>query len=449
MSFKNKIINVRAEKIVFPGRSLCRCSDGIVLFTEGLLPGEAADVLVIKEKKTFREALLKNITSKSAERVEPLCPSFDFCGGCTFQNASYENQIKYKQEYISELLNFAGAKISKILTSLQIWYYRNKMKFSFFNNKGIVDLGLHCKGTFNRYVSVPPCFIADKDFLQAAETVKRFANENKFTAYSNKTHEGFFRHLVLRKAGSNNQLLINVITNAVECEFVFLEPLIKELAEFSYSVYWTSNGRKSDAGLADKVTLMHGKPFITERLNIGGKDYFFDISPLSFFQTNSKATEILYNEILRLLNPSKYCVLLDLYCGTGAIGISIAHSVKKVIGVEHIGQAIDNAKKNSLANNVFNAEFYASDAEDWVKGNKSHFDAVVVDPPRSGLSKDIIKFLLESKAKRIIYVSCNPSTLARDLQLITENVKYKIKEITPVDMFPQTYLVEVVVLLEL
>jgi 23S rRNA (uracil-5-)-methyltransferase RumA len=449
MSLKNKIINVRAEKIVFPGRSLCRCSDGIVLFTEGLLPGEAADVLVIKEKKTFREALLKNITSKSAERVEPLCPSFGFCGGCSFQNASYENQIKYKQEYISELLSFTGAKISKILTSLQIWYYRNKMEFSFFNNKGIVDLGLHCKGMFNRYVSVPPCFIADKDFLQAVETVKRFANKNKFTTYNNKTHEGFFRHLILRKAGNNNQFLINVITNAAKCEFVFLEPLIKELAEFSCSVYWTSNGRKSDAGLADKLTLMCGKPFITERLNIDGKDYFFDISPFSFFQTNSKVTEILYNEILRLLNPSKHCVLLDLYCGTGAIGISIAHSVKKVIGVEHIGQAIDNAKKNAVANNVFNAEFYASDAENWVKGNKNRFDAVVVDPPRSGLNKDIIKFLLESKAKRIIYVSCNPSTLARDLQLITENVKYKIKEVTPVDMFPQTYLVEAVVLLEL
>jgi 23S rRNA (uracil-5-)-methyltransferase RumA len=449
MSLKNKIINVRAEKIVFPGRSLCRCSDGIALFTEGMFPGEAADVLVIKEKKTFREALLKNITSKSAERVEPLCPSFGFCGGCSFQNASYESQIKYKQEYISELLSFTRAKISKILTSPQIWYYRNKMEFSFFNNKGIADLGLHCKGMFNRYVSVPPCFIADKDFLQAAKAVKRFANENNFTAYNNKTHEGFFRHLVLRKAGNNNQFLINVITNAVECEFVFLEPLIKDLAEFSCSVYWTSNGRKSDAVLADKLTLMCGKPFITERLNIGGKDYFFDISPFSFFQTNSKATEILYNEILRLLNPSKYCVLLDLYCGTGAIGISMAHNVKKVIGVEHIGQAIDNAKKNASENNVFNAEFYASDAEDWVKENKSRFDAVVVDPPRSGLSKDIIKFLLESKAKRIIYVSCNPSTLARDLQLITGNIKYKIKEITPVDMFPQTYHVETVALLEL
>jgi 23S rRNA (uracil-5-)-methyltransferase RumA len=438
-----------AEKIVFPGRSLCRCPDGIALFTEGLLPGETADVFVIKEKKTFREALLKNITSKSAERIEPLCPSFGLCGGCSFQNTSYENQIKYKQEYISELLNFTGVKISKILTSPQIWYYRNKMEFSFFNNKDGADLGLHCKGMFNKYVSVPPCFIVDKDFLQAVETVKRFANENNFTAYNNKTHEGFFRHLVLRKAENNNQFLINVVTNAVECKSVFLEPLVKELSGFSCSVCLTFNEGKSDAVLADRLTIMCGKSFITERLNIGGKDYFFDISPFSFFQTNSKATEILYNEISRLLNPSRCIVLLDLYCGTGAIGISMAHNVKKVIGIEHIGQAIENAKENASTNNVFNAEFYASDAEEWVKENKSLFDAVVVDPPRSGLTKDIIKFLLESKAKRIVYVSCNPSTLARDLRLIAESGKCKIKEITPVDMFPQTYHVETVVLLEL
>ncbi|MDR0800714.1 MAG: 23S rRNA (uracil(1939)-C(5))-methyltransferase RlmD [Endomicrobium sp.] len=449
MSLKNKSINVKAEKIVFPGRSLCRCPDGIALFTEGLLPGEIADVLVTKDKKTFREGLLKNIASESAERINPLCSSFGFCGGCSFQNTSYENQIKYKQEYISELLSFTGVSISKILTSSQIWHYRNKMEFSFFNNKGFTDLGLHCKGSFDRYVSVPPCFISDKDFLHVAETVKRFANENNLTAYNNKTHEGFFRHLVLRKAKNNNQLLINIVANAVEREPAFLELLVKELGRFSCSIYWTYNGRKSDAVLADKLTLIYGKSFITEKLDIGGKEYFFNISPFSFFQTNSKGTEILYNEVLRLLNQSENDILLDLYCGTGTIGVSMAGNVKKVIGIEHIARAVDDAKENALSNNVFNAEFYASTVEDWVKENKMPFDAVVVDPPRSGLTKDVIGFLLESKARKIVYISCNPSTLARDLQLIIESGKYKVKEITFVDMFPQTYHIEAVVLLEL
>ncbi|MDR2818770.1 MAG: 23S rRNA (uracil(1939)-C(5))-methyltransferase RlmD [Endomicrobium sp.] len=366
------------------------------------------------------------------------------------------NQIKYKQEYISELLDFTGIEISKILISPNTWFYRNKMEFSFFYSSGgsvednfKTDLGLHYRGSFNKYVSVPPCFIADKDFLRATEIVKKFANKNNIPAYNNKTHEGFFRHLVLRKAGNNNQFLINIVTNNTDQEQLFLEPLVKELSDFADSIYWTINSRKSDAVVSDKTTLMYGKPYITEKLSVGGKDYFFNISPLSFFQTNSKGTEVLYNEVLRLINPSKEDVLLDLYCGTGTIGISMAHNVKKVVGIEQVEQSIENAKENAVANNVFNAEFYAMTAEQWVNQNASIFDIIVVDPPRSGLTKDVVNFLVDSNAKRIVYVSCNPSTLARDLQIITEESIYNVKKIIPIDMFPQTHHVEVVVLLEL
>ncbi|MDR2399910.1 MAG: 23S rRNA (uracil(1939)-C(5))-methyltransferase RlmD [Endomicrobium sp.] len=457
MSLKNKIINVVCEKIVFPGRSLCRCDDAIALFTEGLLPKEQADVLVMRDKKSFREGLVKKITSKSSERTSPLCPSFGICGGCSFQNTSYENQVKYKQQYVCELLKFADIKISQILTSPNMWFYRNKMEFSFFNSSNNnlvdgdfeVDLGLHRRGSFNRYISLPPCFIADKDFLRAAEIVKDFANKNNISVYNNKTHEGFFRHLVLRKATNNNQFLINIVTNSPDQEQSFPASLVKELSEFADSIYWTINGRKSDAVVSDKTILVYGNPFITEKLSVGGKDYFFNISPFSFFQTNSKVTEILYNEVLRLLNPSKEDVLLDLYCGTGTIGISMAHYVKKVVGIEQIEQAIENAKENAVVNNVFNAEFHAITAEQWVSENELKFDVIVVDPPREGLTKDVLDFLLNSNAKKIVYVSCNPSSLARDLQIIIERDIYIVKAIVPVDMFPQTYHAETIVLLEL
>lgn len=454
MSLKNKIISVRAEKIVFPGRSLCRCEDGIALFTEGLLPGETADVLVIKDKKSFREGLVKQITVKAPERIEPVCPSFGRCGGCTFQNTDYENQIKYKKEYINELLSVFGVEINDILRSPEVWNYRNKMEFSFFRSKAseneeeFTDLGLHCRGSFNRYVSVPPCFIADEDFLKAAQAVKDFANKNGLCAYNNRTHEGFFRHLVLRKAKNNGQMLINIVTNVLEGSHIFFEPLIKELGEFSQSIYWTQNGRLSDAVVSDKLTLLLGKENITEKLNVGGKDFYFTISPFSFFQTNSKGTEILYNEVLRQLNPSKDDILLDLYCGTGTIGICMAHKVKKVIGIEQVEQAIENAKANAKLNNVENTDFYASTAEKWVKENGHKFDSIVVDPPRAGLTNDVIQFLLDSQAKKIVYVSCNPSTLARDLTSIIDSGKYKIKTIAPVDMFPQTYHIETVVSLD-
>ncbi|MDR1695038.1 MAG: 23S rRNA (uracil(1939)-C(5))-methyltransferase RlmD [Endomicrobium sp.] len=466
MSLKNKIIRVKAEKIVFPGRSLCRSGDGIALFSEGLLPGETADVFVTRDKKTFREGVLKNITQKSPERIDPLCPSFGQCGGCTFQNTEYKNQIKYKQIYTEELLGEFGVKINKILESPDIWHYRNKMEFSFFNAVDLpLDLGLHKRGSFNKYVSVPPCFIADKDFLKAAEIIKRFASENGLPAYNNKTHEGFFRHLVLRKASNANRMLINIVTNATDAKSGIFAPLVNELKEFAGSIYWTQNGRLSDAVVADKSELLYGSAHIAETLSVGGENYAFNISPFSFFQTNSRGAEILYNEILRLLNPSKSESLIDLYCGTGTIGISLSKKVKQVIGIEHIAQAVEDAKTNAVLNNVKNAEFFAMTAEEWSKQqsgvrneesvikDKPSQDvhcslSVIVDPPRSGLTKDVINFLLESGANKIVYVSCNPSTLARDLTAINESGKYLIKEITPVDMFPQTYHVETVVLLE-
>jgi len=484
-NLKNKIINVKTERIVFPGRSLCRCGDGVALFTEGLLPTETADVVVTKDKKTFREGLVKNITSVSAERIDPLCSSFGLCGGCSFQNVSYEKQIEYKYEYTSELLNFTGAEIPKILPNPQIWHYRNKMEFSFFKvpcfkclnwcdlqtpssdtrvqnrsyckekcgngtvKKDVANIGLHCRGSFDRYVPALPCFIADRDFLPVAEIVKKFANENNLTVYNNKTHKGFLRHLVLRKAKNNDQLLINIVTNAVDCTPSFWTSLISELSEFSNSIYWTSNGIKSEAVLADKLTLIYGDVFITERLNVGGKSYFFNILPFSFFQTSLKGSEILYGEILNMLNPSKSDVLLDLYCGVGTIGISMAENFREVLGIEQSEQSVKNARENALVNGVYNVKFQALTAESWIRENVAGFDAIIVDPPRSGLAKNVVKFLIESKAKKIVYVSCNPSTLARDLKLIVENSKYRVKKITPVDMFPQTYHIEVAVLLEL
>ncbi|MDR0956351.1 MAG: 23S rRNA (uracil(1939)-C(5))-methyltransferase RlmD [Endomicrobium sp.] len=445
MTIKNKIINVISEKIVFPGRSLCRCSDGIALFAEGILPGERGNVFVLKDKKTFREGILENITLRSKERVNPICLSFGFCGGCTFQNTSYETQIKYKQEYVEEILGFIGIKISKILISPQIWNYRNKMEFSFFNSGGMVELGLHKKNSFDKYISVPPCFIADKDFLQIVKIVKDFVNKNDLFAYNNKIHKGFFRHLVLRKAKNNNQFLVNIVTNA-NCKSLFLKSLVKELSECTQSIYCTLNGQKSDVVLSEKLTLMNGKPFITEKLCVGKRDYFFNISPFSFFQTNSKVAEIMYNKILNLLNLSKNDTLLDLYCGTGTIGITMACNVKKVVGVDQY--AIENAKENSLMNNALNVEFYTSSVENWLKKTVVDFDVIIVDPPRSGLTRGVINFLMLSKAKKILYISCNPSTLVRDLQIIVKSGKYKTTEIIPIDMFPQTYHIEVMVLLE-
>lgn len=502
-SLKHKIIKVKAEKIVFPGNVLCRCEDGIALFTEGLLPGEDAEVFVTRDKKSFREAKLEKIITTSPLRQKPKCLSFGKCGGCSFQHTDYENQIKFKTDCVKELLNFVNVKIPQTKQSPVQWNYRNKMEFSFYNEKigrledlkigndkrqtattldcharhsqgllamtdkkednkptenfsvlnpqpsaVVLSLGLHCKGSFYKYSEIPPCFIADADIMKAAEIVKDFAISTGLKAYNNKSHEGFFRHLVLRKGVNTDELLVNIVTNKQDdINKNFFDSVVKKLSSFCSSIYWTENSKFSDAVNAEKTTLLYGNENITEILTVGNNAFKFSVAPFSFFQTNTKSTEVLYNTIIELLQPDKQDDLLDMYCGTGAIGICLSPHVKSVVGVEQVEESIESAKYNAKINDVKNVEFFAASAEKWVKSNNKKFDVVVIDPPRAGLMEPVIEHLLFLNPKKIVYVSCNPSTLARDLKLITKDKKYKIIKVCPVDMFPQTYHVETIALL--
>ena len=455
-SLKHKIIKVKAEKIVFPGNVLCRCEDGIALFTEGLLPGEEAEVFVTRDKKSFREAKLEKILVNSPLRIEPKCPSFGKCGGCSFEHTSYENQIKFKTDCVKELLNFLDIEIPQAKQSPVQWNYRNKMEFSFFNTSIppyihtlVISLGLHCKGSFYKYSEVPPCYIAHEDIIKACEIVKDFAIKTGLKAYNNKTHEGFFRHLVLRKGINTGDLLVNIVTNKQEdINKTFFDTVVKQLSSFCSSIYWTQNSKFSDAVNAESITLLYGNENISETLTVADKQFNFSIAPFSFFQTNTKATEVLYNTVIELLQPDKQDTLLDMYCGTGAIGICLSPHVKSVVGVEQVEASIESAKHNAKINNINNIEFFAQPAQDWVKQNDKKFDCVIIDPPRAGLFENVIEHLLFLNPKKIVYVSCNPSTLARDLKLITKDNKYKVEKACPVDMFPQTYHIETVVLLE-
>lgn len=448
-SKKNQIIKVKAEKIVFPGNVLCRCDDGIALFCENLLPNEEAEVLVIKDKKTFREGKLQNILVKSSLRQEPKCSSFGKCGGCSFQHTDYQNQIEYKTIYVKELLNFIDINIPQTEESPVQWNYRNKMEFSFFNDNDILNLGLHCKGSFYRYSQVPPCYIAHEDIVRVVDIVKDFALKSNLKAYHNKSHEGFYRHLVVRKGVNTGDLLINIVTNKIDnIDASFWNDLVNTLSPFSSSIYWTQNSKLSDAVNSDLTTLLYGKENITEKLTVANKTFNFSIAPFSFFQTNTKGTEVLYNKIIESLNPKENETLLDMYCGTGAIGICVAPHVKNVIAVEQVDDSIISAKYNADYNNINNIEFFTSTAEDWVKQNKTQFTSVIIDPPRMGLTQSVIDHLLYLNPEKIVYVSCNPSTLARDLKIIIASDKFNITKVSAVDMFPQTYHVETIVLLE-
>ncbi|HBU69207.1 MAG TPA: 23S rRNA (uracil(1939)-C(5))-methyltransferase RlmD [Elusimicrobia bacterium] len=441
---------VKVEKIVYPGKALARGEDGTAVFFDGALPGETAEVKIIKSKKSFKEAILLSVLSASPIRRAPVCPSFGFCGGCSFQHTGYANQLEIKRSYVCEQLKEYEPLIGATVPSPEELGYRNKMEFSFFAQDGRLLAGLHVKKEFNRYVPVPPCFIADKDTMSVFDTVMDFAQNSGKPVYDKKLQSGFYRHLVLRKAKRSSEVLVNIVTNkdgAVSAEF--FAPLVKELGNKAASVYWTVNSRPSDAVYADELTLLSGAPVIHEKLIVKNREYGFNISPFSFFQTNTYACEKLYETVVDIAPWAKTDRVLDLYCGTGTIGLVLAPCTGRVYGVEQIPDAVKNARENSLLNKIENIEFVEGSVENWVKLNKElEFDSLVVDPPRSGLTPKIIEFITAEAPAKIVYVSCNPSTLARDLKAICLGGRYEVVKIVPVDMFPQTFHVETVVYLK-
>lgn len=438
------------EKIVYPGKALGKVqNEGIIAFIDGALPGETVEVEVMRRKKKYIEGKALNILTPSPERIVPKCPSFGICGGCSLQHTGYENQLKIKQLYVEELLKpVISLYVEPIIESPEIWEYRNKMEFSFGKNETTpLFIGLHQRGAFDRHFRIPPCFIADRDFLWVMEQVENFAKKSGLAVYDKRTHEGFFRHLVIKKAKRKNQIMINLVTNSdPHIKKDFFRDLINTLKLKVHSFFWTVNGKISDTVQADELHLLYGEPIIEEELIIHGQSFFFHIGPFSFFQTNTYGAEKLYEHTMNLLEPKSNETLLDLYCGTGTIGIIAARSMRQVFGVEVIEDAIENAKINKKLNEIYNIDFQSGSVEKWMKhAGAGSWDNIIIDPPRGGLTPKVIDFLVKSKAKKVVYVSCNPSTLARDLQDLLSKSNYKIKKIQPVDMFPQTYHVEVIV----
>jgi 23S rRNA (uracil1939-C5)-methyltransferase len=437
---------IKIGKIVYPGKSLGRCEDGLAAFTEGALPGETVELQVTKAKKSFREGFVTRIVEPSPLRISPRCPSFGKCGGCSFQHVEYRQQLELKQGYVQELLAPFGAPIAPVVESPEPWAYRNKMEFSFFDDGGRPDLGLHVKGAFNRYFPVPPCFIADADLVGVMEDVLAFARESGLGSYDKKLHAGFYRHLVLRKAKRTGQVLVNLVTNRADnVAEPFFAPLAARLGTKVASLFWTVNGSLSDAVVAEEVHLLAGQEQIEEQLCIKGRTFRFAISPFSFFQTNTLGTEKLYETVIDLFAGTGDDRLLDLYCGTGTIGIVLAPFVQRVLGVEQVPQAVENARVNGRLNGIGNITFAVGSVEKWIKtGETVDANALVIDPPRGGISGKVVQFILRTQPEKIIYVSCNPSTLARDLKEILAPGGYRLTQIAPVDMFPQTYHIETV-----
>jgi 23S rRNA (uracil1939-C5)-methyltransferase len=455
---KGQEIQIRVEKLAYGGEGIAHM-DNQVIFVEGGVPGDLADVRLQKIKRNYLQARLLRVIEASPLRQEAPCQHFGFCGGCKWQNLAYPQQILFKREQVIESLqHIADVKAEAVhptLPSPLIFGYRNKMEFSFTAQRWLLPeelprpevvkgyaLGLHIPDFFDRVMHIDKCWLQDEVMNAILKFAQEYFNDQRFSIFNLKSHEGLLRFLVIRKSFSRNQYMVNVVT--------FL-PATAELTEFARllpekfpnisSIINTVNRRYAQIAFGEEEYLLYGQPLITE--NIG--PFEFDISANSFFQTNSLQAENLYQTVRSYVGAGHH-LIWDLYSGTGTIALFLAGQTARVIGFELVDSALQDAYKNCQRNNITNCEFIAGEIRQTIRTCTELPEVIVCDPPRGGMHPEIVKELLQIHPQKIVYVSCNPTTLARDVKLLLP--LYRLKEVQPVDMFPHTHHIETVVKLE-
>lgn len=466
MRKKNKkqvLENIPVTGYAAEGRALARL-DGKVIFISGAVPGDVADILLTKNKKDWAEGRALQIKEFSAERVEPFCKHFGTCGGCKWQMLPYQKQLEYKQQEVEQNLRRIGKTelpgILPIVGGDDSIHYRNKLEFTFSNKRYLLPgemesgviiqenaLGFHVPRIFDKVIDIETCYLMDDVNNRIRNTIRSFALENNFTFYDIRQHTGWLRNIIIRLC-TTGELMLNICLNydAEEDREKLFDHLLKQVPEITTLLY-TINPKWNDSIYDLTPQVYSGKGYAIEKL----ENYQFKISAKSFFQTNTRQAEKLYRIARDFAGLTGNEIVYDLYCGTGSIGIFVSGLAKKVIGVEVIEEAIEDAKENAALNNIHHAEFFTGDVikicNDEFFATHGRPDVIITDPPRAGMHEKLVNKLLEIAAPTIVYVSCNTATQARDIALLNE--KYSVEKIQPVDMFPHTHHIECVVLLKL
>ena len=446
---KNDRLNVYVEDLTHDGSGVAKV-DGYPLFIPGALPGEEAEVQVIKPMKKYGFAKLINVTKPSPDRVEPPCHVFWDCGGCQLQHLSYEAQLVQKQKTVRDVMERIGklphVPVHPVKGMDNPWRYRNKSQIPFSEQEGKVVSGFY-KSRTHHIVDTDVCIIQGEEADELMSTLKHELQIMGIETYDERTHRGMLRHLIVRKARATGELMVVLVTKSKK--FPQKEAaiaLIKRVVPNVTSIMQNVNSQKTNVIFGNETILLHGKSFIVDTIG----DIKFEISARSFYQVNSEQTEVLYDQALEYAQLTGNESVIDAYCGIGSISLFLAQQAKEVYGVEIVPQAIEDAKRNAELNGIDNAHFEAGPAEvvipRWYEQGK-RFDVLVVDPPRKGCDEKLLDTILKYKPKRIVYVSCNPATLARDLRIL-EDGGYRTKEVQPVDMFPHSSHVEAVTWLE-
>jgi len=463
---KNKNIvleKVLVENYAAEGKSLARV-DGKVIFIENVVPGDVVDVKLSKNKKDWAEGFVTAWHQYSPDRIEPFCPHFGICGGCRWQMLPYSKQLEYKQQQVVDNLRRIGKvqlpEIPPILGAEQTIHYRNKIEYTFssrrfllpeeLNNPEITPqqnvAGFHARGIFDKVVDIRTCFLQAEPTNQLRLAVRDFAISRNLPFYDIKSHQGWLRTMQVRLC-TTGEIMVNIVLGYEDepARTALQEHILRQFPHLTTLLY-TINPKWNDSVSDLDPRVVHGKGYVIEQL----EDFRFKVGPKSFFQTNTRQGERLYQVTREFAELTGSQTVYDLYCGTGSIGIFLSRLAARIIGVEVIPEAIEDARENAELNNLRHARFFAGDVIDIC--NDAFFtaegkpDVIITDPPRAGMHEKLVRKILDMEAPTVVYVSCNPATQARDLQLLDE--KYVVTKVQPVDMFPHTHHIENIVQLK-
>jgi 23S rRNA (uracil1939-C5)-methyltransferase len=464
---KGDLLQLKIDDVAYGAEGIAR-ENGRVIFVERALPGEEVTARIVKKRRDFARARPVSHIQLSPHRVEAPCSHIAYCGGCKWQDVDYLYQLELKHHIVAESLGrtggFPDVTVHPVVPSPEILAYRNKMEFSFAANRWILPeeedplakprnyaLGFHIPGRFDKILDIDRCWLQSDWANGVLELVKQFALDSGQPAWDTRKHTGFWRYLVLREGKKTDQRMVNIVT------YDHKPGLMKELtgrllADFPELTGIVNNVTSSSGGSAfgEKEYPLAGSQTIDEKLG----DYLFEISANSFFQTNTLQAEKLFQIVIDYAHLAKSETVFDLYSGTGAISILVSKHASKVIGFEAIPGAVENAKRNAARNQVNNCQFILEDLKDTFRGVKDPVnrfgepEVVIVDPPRAGMHPKTVAGLSSLRPGRIVYVSCNPTTFARDVKMLCDS-EYTLIQVQPVDMFPHTYHIELVAQLEL
>jgi len=445
------------------GNAIARVDD-MVLFVPGVIPGDVIDVRVTKKKKRYMEGVALSVITPSPDRVSPPCRHFGICGGCRWQHLPYEKQLYYKEKQVVDNLTRIGhlslPDPDPILGSEMDYHYRNKLEFTFSERRWITHeeaasgaelgnsqaLGFHIPGIFDKVLDIEECLLMSEPSDSIRNEVRGYAKERGLLFYDFRQHSGFLRNMIVRRSSGGEVMVVLVTTDSNDEERTrLLDHLVRRFPEIT-SLYYIINTKKNDS-IADLAPVHYaGNGYITETLH----GLRFRVGPKSFYQTNSRQAARLYAIVKELAQLGGEENVYDLYTGTGTIACYLSSGASRVTGIEYIEEAVADARINAAENGIANTAFFAGDIKDIF--NEAMFeergrpDVIITDPPRAGMHTDVIAAMLHSGAQRIVYVSCNPATQARDTEMLSQG--YEVTRVAPVDMFPQTFHVENIVLLE-